>query len=363
MNIHGQHYRNVWLHADGRSIEVIDQTKLPHQFEIARLDTLDAVAHAIRTMVVRGAPLIGVVAAYGLAIGLEADPSNEALRRAAAALRATRPTAVNLHWTMDLCERTLMAVPPGERYAAAMALAQRLADEDVALNARIGENGLAIIAGLAERRPSARPLTIATHCNAGWLGTVDWGTALAPIYRAHDAGIAVHVMVDETRPRLQGAALTAFELGQHGVPHTIIADGACGHMMRQGKVDLCIVGCDRVAANGDTANKIGTYMQALAAADNGLPFYVALPSRTVDLSLASGDLIEIEERGEDEVLEVTGRLPSGERGSVLVAAPGSRAFNPAFDVTPARLITGYITEIGVLRADELHRLGDVKAAA
>lgn len=363
MKIDGRHYRNVRLHADGCSVEVIDQTKLPHRFEIKRLDNLDGVVAAIRTMVVRGAPLIGVVAAYGLAISLRIDASNAGLREAAKALRATRPTAVNLHWTMDVCESTLLTLPEAERADAAMALANRLADEDVALNAAIGESGLAILRDLSASLGKSRPLTIATHCNAGWLGTVDWGTALAPIYRAHDAGIAVQVLVDETRPRLQGAALTAFELGQHGVPHTIIPDGASGHMMRQGKVDLCIVGCDRVAANGDTANKIGTYMQALAAQDNGVPFYVALPSRTVDLSLASGDLIEIEERSESEVLEVTGLSPKGEPLSVFVAAPGSRAFNPAFDVTPARLVTGYITEIGVLSAAELHRLGDVKAAA
>ena len=363
MKINGRHYRSVQLHDDGHSIEVIDQTKLPHSFEIKRLDSLEAVASAIRTMVVRGAPLIGVVAAYGLAISLAQNASNAALRAAAHELRATRPTAVNLHWTMDRCEKALLPLPVADRFMAAMALARGLADEDVALNAQIGRNGLGIIAELANRQNREGRLFVATHCNAGWLGTVDWGTALAPIYRAHDAGIAVHVLVDETRPRLQGAALTAFELGQHGVPYTIIPDGASGHMMRQGKVDLCIVGCDRVAANGDTANKIGTYMQALAADDNRVPFYVALPSRTVDFSLTSGDLIEIEERHQSEVLEVSGRTASGEQVSVAVAAPGSSAYNPAFDVTPARLIAGYITEIGVLAAHELHRLGDLQAAA
>lgn len=356
MKINGTHYRNIWLNDDGASISVIDQTKLPHRFEIVRLVTLEDAAHAIKTMVVRGAPLIGVTAAYGLALALARNASDAALETALATLRATRPTAVNLHWTLDYAARVLRPVSPADRPAAALALAQRLADEDVAINAAIGDHGFEIIRDIAAKK--GERVHIATHCNAGWLGTVDWGTALAPIYRAHDAGIDVHVYADETRPRLQGAALTAFELGQHGVPHTIVPDGASGHVMRSRGIDLVIVGCDRVAANGDTANKIGTYLLALAAKDNNVPFYVALPSRTVDLTLAHGGLIEIEERRESEVLSVTGRLADGSLAEVAIGAPGSSALNPAFDVTPARLVAGYITEIGVLDAIGLPRLAE-----
>ncbi len=358
MKINGTAYRNIWLNEDGVSVSVIDQTLLPHQFAIKRLATLEDAAHAIKVMVVRGAPLIGVTAAFGLAISLNTNPSDSGLEHALATLRATRPTAVNLHWTLDLARSVLSPVAPQDRFEAARALAVRLAEEDVAINAAIGGHGLKIIEAIAASKGNGR-INIATHCNAGWLGTVDWGTALAPIYRAFDAGMDVHVYADETRPRLQGAALTAFELGQHGVPCTIVPDGASGHVMRKIGIDLVIVGCDRVAANGDTANKIGTYMQALAAQDNAVPFYVALPSRTVDLSLAHGDLIEIEERRQEEVLGITGRQADGSVAHVMIAAPGAQAVNPAFDVTPARLVTGYITEIGVLAAADLSKLASV----
>jgi len=361
MKIDGVSRRTVWRNDDRGSISVIDQTLLPHQVAFRVLSTRDEAANAIRTMVVRGAPLIGVTAAFGLALALQDDASDTALSEALEVLRETRPTAVNLHWTLALAERELRQLEPSARAAAAWALAERLADEDVEINAAIGQYGETLIVDAARRKGKAT-VNISTHCNAGWLGTVDWGTALAPIYRAHDSGLAVHVYADETRPRLQGAALTAFELGQHGVPHTVIADGASGHVMRSRGVDLVIVGCDRVAANGDTANKIGTYMLALAAHDNDVPFYVALPSRTVDLSLAHGGLIPVEERDEDEVLQVSGRQSNGELARLSIAAPGASAFNPAFDITPARLITGFITEFGLLRADELHRLAMPQAA-
>lgn len=347
MKINGQSWRTIWLDDNGRSVSVIDQTLLPHAFKIVTLESADDAARAIRSMQVRGAPLIGVTAAFGVALALRADATDAALEAALVLLRATRPTAVNLHWTLDRAADVLRPLAASRRAEAALDLALRLAEEDVAINQAIGEHGAGIIRTIAARNPG-RTVNIATHCNAGWLGTVDHGTALAPIYRARDEGIPVHVYVDETRPRLQGAALTAFELGQHGVPHTVIPDGASGHVMRTRGVDLAITGCDRVAGNGDTANKIGTYMLALAAADNHVPFYIALPSRTVDLSLASGDAIEIEERNEQEVLSVTGRDADGAVRSVSIAAPGAHAFNPAFDVTPARLVRAFITERGIL---------------
>jgi methylthioribose-1-phosphate isomerase len=345
MKINGVPYRTIWLAADG-AVEIIDQTKLPHRFEIARLTDIDQVAVAIRSMQVRGAPLIGATAAYGVAFAMRDDASDEALDAAIAQLGATRPTAVNLRWALTEMERTLRHLPPAERRAAAFARAAEICDEDAETNRRIGESGLPLLRQHAARKKGA-PVNVLTHCNAGWLATVDWGTALSPLYQAHDEGLPIHVWVDETRPRNQGAALTAYELGAHGVPHTIIADNAGGHLMQHGEVDLCIVGADRVTATGDAANKIGTYLKALAAKDNDVPFYVAIPRSTVDWTLADGRAIPIEERAAEEVTRMTGRTPEGEMVTLDIAAPGSPAANPAFDVTPARLITGFITERGV----------------
>lgn len=356
MNVNGRPMRTIWLGADGRTVEIIDQRLLPHELVITGLVTLDDAARAIRDMAVRGAPLIGATAAYGMVLATADDPSEAALDQAAATLAATRPTAVNLRWALDDMRRTLLPLRPGQRHAAALARAGEIADEDVAINRAMGEHGLPLIETAARRKPG-RPVDILTHCNAGWLATVDWGTALAPIYCAHEAGIPLHVWVDETRPRNQGASLTAWELLQHGVPHTVIADNAGGHLMRQGRVDLCITGTDRTTRNGDVANKIGTYLKALAARDNGVPFYVALPSPTIDWILDSGDAIPIEERGAREVTHIAGWTEAGERVEVRLAPDGSPAANPAFDVTPARLVTGLITERGVCPASREGLLG------
>jgi len=350
MKIGSKPYRTIWPVGDS-AVEVIDQTKLPHEFKTVVLKTANDAAHAIKTMIVRGAPLIGATAAYGVALAMRADASDEALDRAHDMLAETRPTAINLRWALKrMCDR-LRNHPRNERAALAWKEAAAIADEDVAVCRAIGEHGLKIIREASAKKNGA-PLNILTHCNAGWLACVDWGTALAPIYMAHDAGIPLHVWVDETRPRNQGASLTAFELGGHGVSHTIIADNAGGHYMQAGRVDLCIVGTDRVTANGDVANKIGTYLKALAAKDNGVPFYVALPSSTIDWTLAAGHDIPIEERSPDELLKMTGRLPGGGLATVEIAAPGSPAANPGFDVTPARLVTGFITERGTCDASE-----------
>jgi methylthioribose-1-phosphate isomerase len=349
MKINGTPYRSVWPIGED-AFGIIDQTKLPHEFVTLTLRSAGDAAHTIKSMQTRGAPLIGAVAAYGLALAVRADPSDEALERALHMLAETRPTAINLKWALWRMRGALLNQPRAERAQRAWAEAKLIADEDAAMCESIGRHGLAIIEKLhAEKQ---RKLNILTHCNAGWLATVDWGTALAPIYMAHDAGIALHVWVDETRPRNQGASLTAFELGAHGVAHTIIADNAGGHYMQAGDVDMCIVGTDRVTANGDVANKIGTYLKALAAKDNGVPFYVALPSSTIDWTLASGRDIPIEERSADELLKMTGRTPSGSILTVEIAAPGSPAANPGFDVTPARLVTGFITERGTCAATE-----------
>ncbi len=350
MKIQGNAYRTIWLGDDGVSVEIIDQTRLPHRFETVSLRTLEDAAIAIRTMQVRGAPLIGVTAAYGLALALLEDASDPALANAIEHLAAQRPTAVNLRWALEEMWRALAPLPADARAGRAFARAAEMADEDVETCRRIGSHGLALIEDIAKTKTNGAPVNILTHCNAGWLACVDWGTATSPIYHAHDAGIPVHVWVDETRPRNQGAALTAFELGAHGVPHTLIVDNAGGHLMQHGEVDLCIVGTDRVAANGDVANKIGTYLKALAAHDTGVPFYVALPHSTIDWSVTSGRDIPIEERGADEVRMMQGRLPDGAVTSVEIAAPGSPAANPAFDVTPARLVTGFVTERGVTPA-------------
>ncbi|MFL6690782.1 MAG: S-methyl-5-thioribose-1-phosphate isomerase [Alphaproteobacteria bacterium] len=350
MNINGRQYRTIWPVGDD-AVEVIDQTRLPHRLETIVLRNAADCARAIREMIVRGAPLIGATAAYGIALAMRDDASDEALDRAHDLLLATRPTAVNLRWALKRMCNALRNHPREQRAAIAWREAAAICDEDVEACKSIGEHGVKILREAAAKKNGA-PLNILTHCNAGWLATVDWGTALAPIYMAHDEGTATHVWVDETRPRNQGASLTAFELGAHGVPHTIIGDNAGGHYMQAGEVDLCIVGTDRVTANGDVANKIGTYLKALAAKDTNVPFYVALPSSTIDWTLQSGRDIPIEERSSDELLKMTGRLPDGGLATVEIAAPGSPGANPAFDVTPARLVTAFITERGVCEASQ-----------
>lgn len=350
MNIGGTHYRTIWLDDDGSSVRIIDQTLLPYRLETRALTRVEDAAEAIRSMRVRGAPLIGATAAYGICLALNVDPSDEALDRAHALLLATRPTAVNLKWALDQMRSVASKHPPAERARAAYTRAAAICDDDVETCRRIGMHGLALIRAIADKKRGAT-VNVLTHCNAGWLATVDWGTALSPVYHAHDAGIRVHVWVDETRPRNQGASLTAFELGAHGVPHTIIVDSAGGHLMQEGRVDLCIVGTDRTTANGDVANKIGTYLKALAASDNGVPFYVGLPHSSIDWSMAEGvGRIPIEERSGSEVTRITGRLPDGTLGTVEINPPGSDVANPGFDVTPARLVTALITERGVCPA-------------
>ncbi|MBW7895202.1 MAG: S-methyl-5-thioribose-1-phosphate isomerase [Opitutaceae bacterium] len=353
MNVYGRPTRTLWPGADGVSVEIIDQTRLPHEFVTARLGTIADAAHAIKAMLVRGAPLIGATAAYGLWLGLRTDASDTALREHSATLAATRPTAINLRWALERVTRAVSPLPPVERAAAARRLAAEICDEDVAINRGIGNAGLALIRAVAARKPAGEPVNVLTHCNAGWLATVDLGTATAPIYLAHDSGLPVHVWVDETRPRNQGAGLTAWELAEHGVPHTVIVDNAGGHLMQHGKVDLVIVGTDRTTATGDVCNKIGTYLKALAAHDNGVPFYVALPSPTIDWTVRDGiSEIPIEERAATEVTHLTGVTSDGALATVRLTPPDSPAANPAFDVTPARLVTGLITERGVCRANE-----------
>jgi len=350
MKINGRAHRTIWLRPDGWSVEIIDQTRLPHEFITRTLSSCLEAAHAIKAMQVRGAPLIGVAAAYGLCLALRADPTDAGLAKAIDFLGQQRPTAINLRWALEEMRQAIAPRPVAERVAAAYVRAGEISDQDVETCRLIGVNGLPLIADIAGRKKPGEPVNVLTHCNAGWLACVDWGTATSPIYQAHDAGIKLHVWVDETRPRNQGAALTAFELGAHGVPHTIIVDNAGGHYMQAGQVDLCIVGTDRVTANGDVANKIGTYLKALAARDNGIPFYVALPHSTIDWTLRDGADIPIENRAADEVLRMLGRLPDGSVATVEIAAPGSPAANPAFDVTPARLVTGFITERGIAPA-------------
>ncbi len=347
MKIKGRHYRTIWVRPDGWSVEIIDQTQLPHKLVTIPLTSSAQAAEAIKSMQVRGAPLIGATAAYGICLALREDASDASLARTIALLAEQRPTAVNLRWALEEMRKSLAPLPVASRVAAAYARAARLCDDDVETCRMIGVHGLELIEEVAARKERGEAVNILTHCNAGWIACVDWGTATAPIYQAHDAGIKVHVWVDETRPRNQGASLTAFELGAHGVPHTIIVDNAGGHYMQAGRVDLCIVGTDRVTARGDVANKIGTYLKALAARDNNVPFYVALPHSTIDWTLEDGFKIPIEQRSADEVLKMPGRLPDGSVVTVEIAAPGSPAGNPAFDVTPARLVTGLITERGV----------------
>ena len=352
MKVNGKHTRSVWLEADGRSVGIIDQTLLPHRYATLQLKTCEDAAHAIKSMQTRGAPLIGAVAAYGLAMALRADASDENLERAYAALHPTRPTAINLKWALDEVMAAVRNRPREERVAAAYKRAAEICDEDVAMSEAIGRHGARLIEEIAAKKKPGEPVNVLTHCNAGWLATVDLGTATAPIYTAHDKGVPVHVFVDETRPRNQGASLTAFELGQHGVKHTVIADNTGGHLMQHGKVDIVIVGADRVTAQGDVCNKIGTYLKALAARDNGVPFYVAFPSSTIDFTVDDGVAeIPIEERAGDEVAKMTGRTADGKIETVTVTPEGSPVANYGFDVTPARLVSGLITERGVVAAD------------
>ncbi|MHB8529870.1 MAG: S-methyl-5-thioribose-1-phosphate isomerase [Caulobacteraceae bacterium] len=356
MRVHGRPMRTIWVADDG-SVEILDQTLLPHRVETVSLTSLEGAVRAIASMQVRGAPLIGVTAAFGLALALGDDASDGALKTARDALAASRPTAINLAWALERVAKAVAILAPSERARAAMFEASTMAEEDVAHCRAIGEHGAALIARIAEEKAGA-PVNVLTHCNAGWLATVDFGTALAPIYIAKARGIEVHVWVDETRPRNQGSALTAFELGQEGVAHTVIVDNAGGHLMQRGRVDLVLVGADRITRTGDAANKIGTYLKALAARDTGIPFHVAAPSSTVDWRLTDGlGQIPIEERDASEVTDISGVLANGETAEVRIAAPGSPAANFAFDVTPARLISGLVTERGRCEATETGILG------
>ena len=351
MKIGGTPYRTIWVEDDARSVGIIDQTRLPFDFVTLRLRSLEEAADAIRSMRVRGAPLIGITAAYGVWLQMLGDPSDAGLEVACTTLLATRPTGSNLRWALGQMRSALEPTPPAERSDRAYTRASELADQDVATCRAIGEHGLTLIQQALEARGGDGPVNVLTHCNAGWLATVDWGTALAPVYRAHDGGIPVHVWVDETRPRNQGASLTAWELGQHGVPYTVIVDNAGGHLMQHGRVDLCITGTDRTTAHGDVCNKIGTYLKALAARDNGVPFYVALPHSSIDWSLANGfGEIPIEERDADEVGSMRGRGEDGRVAQFAILPEGSPVSNPGFDVTPARLVTALITERGICKA-------------
>jgi len=362
LRVSGTHYRTIWI-AESGTVRAIDQSRLPFELATIDLETLADAAQAIKTMVVRGAPLIGATAAYGMALAARSNPSDAHLAEAARTLQATRPTAINLLWALTRVRTVLAEVQPKERVDVAFREAAAICDADVEQCRLIGVHGLELIRGLA--KTAGRRLNILTHCNAGWLACVDWGTALAPVYMAHDAGIPVHIWVDETRPRNQGAALTAFELGAHGVPHTVIADNLGGHLMQRGQVDLVIVGSDRTTAGADVCNKVGTYLKALAARDNGVPFYAALPASTIDWSLQAGSAVPIEERSPDEVTHITGRSSSGRIETVRLVPEGSTALNLAFDVTPARLVTGLITERGICSASRagLQRLyPDLRAA-
>lgn len=351
MKVNGTPTRTIWPAADGWAVEIIDQTRLPHAFAVTRLESMRDAAVAIKDMLVRGAPLIGATAAYGMALAMREDASDGTLQAAHDALYATRPTAVNLRWALAAMMETLRPLPPEQRMDAAYARAAAICDEDVEINYAIGGHGLHVFRQVWQKKQAGERLNVLTHCNAGWLATVDWGTALAPIYRFFDEGLPIHVWVDETRPRNQGASLTAWELNQHGVPHTVIPDNVGGHLMQHGMVDLCIVGTDRTTASGDVCNKIGTYLKALAAHDNGVPFYVALPSPTIDWSLDDGVRdIPIEERSAEEVTRMTGRTDDGRIETVTITPEGSPAGNWGFDVTPAKYVTGLITERGTCAA-------------
>ncbi|MEL6678067.1 MAG: S-methyl-5-thioribose-1-phosphate isomerase [Pseudomonadota bacterium] len=351
MKVDGVPYRSIWHDAEADEVRIIDQRWLPHEFRVVALETREAFATAIREMWVRGAPLIGATAAYGMARQMARDPSDASIHETWEVLHATRPTAINLRWALDAMRTALLPLPESDRAFAAMAKAAAICDEDVEINAAIGRHGLDLLKDIAARKPSGEPVRVLTHCNAGWIATVDWGTATSPVYQAQEAGIDVHVWVDETRPRNQGAGLTAWELGSHGVSHAVVVDNAGGHLMQHGLVDVVIVGTDRTTARGDVCNKIGTYLKALAARDNGVPFYVALPSPTIDWTVADGlTEIPIEERAAREVTHVWGKGPAGDVHEVQITPDGAPAANPAFDVTPARLVTGLITERGVCAA-------------
>src|SRR5467141_127482 len=361
MKVGSQHFRTIWLKKEDQCVvQLIDQRFLPHRFVIEDVSTVEQMVTAIREMHVRGAGLIGATAGYGMYLAtIEAAGSpavagfDQHLNNAAAQLKATRPTAVNLAWAVERMLKSIAGETPAtteRQVEIARRVAEQIADEDAEHCRRIGQHGLDLIEQVA-RRKNGKPVNVLTHCNAGWLAFVDYGSALAPVYAAHDRGLPVHVWVDETRPRSQGSKLTAWELGQHGVPHTIIADGAGGHLMQRGAVDLVIVGSDRTTRTGDVANKIGTYLKALAAQDNKVPFYVALPSTSIDWTIRDGSEIPIEERGADEVKYADGAY-KGEIVEVMVAPENSPAANYGFDVTPRRLVTGLITERGVCKADE-----------
>jgi len=352
MKVDGRHIRSIWLEPDGHTVSAIDQRRLPHQFVVEQLASCEAAADAIRSMLVRGAPLIGATAAFGVALAMRADASNTALDAAYRTLIATRPTAINLKWALDEMRLLLRPLSPSERTAVAYSRAAEISEEDIAINKNIGRHGLALIEAIAAKKQPGERVNVLTHCNAGWLAAVDWGTATAPIYLAHDRGRPIHVWVDETRPRNQGASLTAWELGHHGVPHTVIPDNTGGHLMQHGMVDLVITGTDRVTSDGDVCNKIGTYLKALAARDNGVPFYVALPSPTIDFNVHDGITeIPIEQRASEEVTHITGLTADGRIETVRIVPDGSPVANYGFDITPARLVTGLITERGVLKAD------------
>lgn len=352
MIVDGKHFRSLWWNETRGVLEIIDQTWLPYDFRTIQVVTLQDFADAIREMKVRGAPLIGATAAYGVARAMESDPSDANLDRTWNFLEATRPTAINLKWALNRCRDALLPLPESNRAASALELAHLIADEDVQINKKIGQHGLKIISKIAQRKNNGDPVRILTHCNAGWLATVDWGTATSPIYQAHDMGLNLHVWVDETRPRNQGA-ITAWELGKHGVPHTYIVDNAGGHLMQHGMVDLVITGTDRTTRCGDVCNKIGTYLKALAAKDNDIPFYVALPSSTIDWTVRNGlSEIPIEERSDAEISNIQGISAAGKLGAVAVTPEGTPVGNPAFDVTPSRLVTGLITERGLCDASE-----------
>lgn len=358
MKVNGQAYRSIWLAADGVGVEIIDQTQLPFRFVVVRLETLEEAMDAISRMLVRGAPLIGATAAYGICLGLRQGTSSQVLESMAGRLIACRPTAVNLRWAVERMLRFLLPLPEERRLTESYREAGRICEEDVAANEAIGSHGAALITAIQKKKEAGEPVNILTHCNAGWLATVDWGTALAPIYKAVADGIPVHVWVDETRPRNQGASLTAWELVAAGISHHLIVDNAGGHLMQHGLVDLCIVGTDRTTANGDVCNKIGTYLKALAAHDNGVPFYVALPGSTVDWTVSDGVAeIPIEERDAEEILRLQGQDETGAVRSVSIAPAATPAVNPAFDVTPARLVTGLITERGICAASRAGLLG------
>ena len=348
MKIDGKKYRTIWL--DGNTVKIIDQTKLPHQFIIKDLKTPKDIIQSIKNMEVRGAPLIGATAAYGLVLSILEKKDQSFLKKCSEDLIASRPTAINLKWAVDRMMKKLSGVNSNKIFEIALEEAKKIAEEDVEFCKNIGLNGLKIIEEIYNKKKNT--VNILTHCNAGWLATIDWGTATSPIYHAHKKGIKLHVWVDETRPRNQGANLTSYELNEEGIPNTIIADNTGGILMQRGQVDMCIVGSDRTLSNGDVCNKIGTYLKALAAKDNNIPFYVALPSSTIDWSIKDSKNIPIEERTSTELSHVDGLDKDNKLQKVLIYPLKSKALNLAFDITPANLVTGLITEKGVCKASE-----------